>query len=316
MSISADGASNSSKDPIDDFFGLDKVSDNIYKTRKIRTRVTANIAYGGQIFTNAISAAEETVDSQMVPHSCHNYFIKIANDLTPIYFHVDRIRDGASFATRYVKAIQNNEIVSTAQVSFHKKESAPFTHQEKMPDVPEPEKLLSSIEFAENVLALQESGKEIIKDKYIGALVKLIASDRRHLFESRPVDPEQHFCLKKYLPPIKHFMWVKSLYPLGNDLKKHRAMMNYISDASLASAGYLGHLSHGFIPSMIVSLDHNIYIHTDNINAEEWILYESYSTTANNSRVLAHGKFWSRSGKLLATTVQECLVREAIKSKK
>uniref|UniRef100_A0A0N5C7Y5 Acyl-CoA thioesterase II n=1 Tax=Strongyloides papillosus TaxID=174720 RepID=A0A0N5C7Y5_STREA len=316
MNISVKKINESSTDPINDYFGLDKVGENVYKTRKIRTRITSNIAYGGQIFTNAISAAEETVVDEMSPHSCHSYFIKIANDLSPLHFHVEKIRDGKSFCTRFVKAIQNNDIVATAQVSFHRKENTPFIHQETMPVVPEPESLSNTHDYGESVIAMVESGKKVIESKYLNKMLHVLVSDRRHLFETRPVDPEQHFCLKKYSPPVKHFIWVKSLFPLGDNPKLHRAMLNYISDSSLASAGYLGHLSNGFYPSMVVSLDHNIYIHQDKFNAEEWILYETYSTAANNSRVMAHGKFWSRSGILLASTVQECLVREDLKPKK
>uniref|UniRef100_A0AC35TS98 Thioesterase/thiol ester dehydrase-isomerase n=1 Tax=Rhabditophanes sp. KR3021 TaxID=114890 RepID=A0AC35TS98_9BILA len=315
MSIVADVVPQNSKDPVYDYFGLDTVSENVFKSRQLRLRMTANIAYGGQIFTHAIAAGEKTVPDNVCVHSCHSYFIKMGTGDTPIFYHVERIRDGKSFYSRLVKAIQNGEVIFTAQMSFHCNEESTLHHQEPMKDVPRPEDLENTHQAAERYLEAFDQGKIKFHSEYIHKSIKMTTMDRRHLFETRPTDPDAFFCIKKYLPPKSESVWVRSLYSLGDDSKNHRAMVAYISDATLSCSGYYGHITQGYKPSMVFSLDHTIYFHEKNFRADEWLLYESYSTKATSGRVLANGKFYTMDGVLVASTAQECLVRTSLKSK-
>jgi acyl-CoA thioesterase-2 len=248
--------------------------------------------FGGQVIGQALVAANRTANGRMA-HSLHAYFLRAGDPSVPIIYEVDRIRDGGSFSTRRVVAIQHGHAIFSMAASFHKVEQG-LEHQMPMPDVPQPEALPSEAEL-----------KACLIDR-VPPQVKAYW-ERERPIEIRPVD------LSRYLSPGNHAptqqVWLRATGNLGDDLSLHQCVLAYASDFTLLDTALIAHGRFVFDPSlMLASLDHAIWFHR-RFRADEWLLYAQDSPSSDAARAFCRGTVFTRKGELVASTAQEGLVR-------
>lgn len=274
-------------------FDLDKVDKDIYSWSG--KNVGFKRIFGGQVMAQTLIAAYKTIDVKHFAHSFHSYFLRPGQMEKPITFTVDRIRDGKSFSTRTVKAIQDGEAIFNSSISFQKEEKG-LEHQIKMPDVPKPEDLKSEIE---NRKALLE---KLNMDK--GDMPMFL---KQREIEMRPVEVQDYFNPKK-LPPYKN-TWIKAEGKLPKDLISQQAFLLYISDMGLLAAANnsvgVNFLTKNF---QNASLDHAMWFHRK-IDLNDWFLYSIDSPITRNARGFSRGSIFSKTGDLVASCTQEGLIR-------
>ena len=274
-------------------FNLDKVDRDIYSWSG--KNVGYKRIFGGQVMAQTLIAAYKTIDVKHFAHSFHSYFLRPGQMDKPITFTVDRIRDGKSFSTRTVKAIQDGEAIFNASISFQKEEKG-LEHQIKMPDVPKPEDLKSEIE---NRRALLE---KLNMDE--GDMPMFL---KQREIEMRPVEVQDYFNPKK-LPPYKN-TWIKAEGKLPKDLISQQAFLLYISDMGLLAAANnsvgVNFLTKNF---QNASLDHAMWFHRK-IDLNDWFLYSIDSPITRNARGFSRGSIFSKTGDLVASCTQEGLIR-------
>lgn len=271
---------------------LEPLEHNIYRGQN-RDIGTGRI-FGGQVLAQSLVAASRTVDEERPVHSTHGYFI-LAGDLEmPVVYFVDRLRDGRSFTTRRVTAIQHGRAIFSMSASFHRTEEG-VEHQLDMPDVPPPEKLRSELDILRGM-----------KDRIPETLRSVITQDRP--LDIRPVDPSDPFDPEPR-PPVRH-LWVRAVGDVAGDSLYHQAILAYASDYGLLGAALDPHgLSHRQPDLMVASLDHSIWFHRP-LRTDEWLLYRMESPVAAGARGFSRGTFFTRSGRLIASVAQEGLVRK------
>ena len=274
-------------------FNLDKVDRDIYSWSG--KNVGFKRIFGGQVMAQTLIAAYKTIDVKHFAHSFHSYFLRPGQMDKPITFTVDRIRDGKSFSTRTVKAIQDGEAIFNSSISFQKEEKG-LEHQIKMPDVPKPEDLKSEIE---NRRALLE---KLNMDE--GDMPMFL---KQREIEMRPVEVQDYFNPKK-LPPYKN-TWIKAEGKLPKDLISQQAFLLYISDMGLLAAANnsvgVNFLTKNF---QNASLDHAMWFHRK-IDLNDWFLYSIDSPITRNARGFSRGSIFSKTGDLVASCTQEGLIR-------
>mgnify|MGYP000074996005 FL=1 len=274
-------------------FDLDKVDKDIYSWSG--KNVGYKRIFGGQVMAQTLIAAYKTIDVKHFAHSFHSYFLRPGQMEKPITFTVDRIRDGKSFSTRTVKAIQDGEAIFNSSISFQKEEKG-LEHQIKMPDVPKPEDLKSEIE---NRRALLE---KLNMDE--GDMPMFL---KQREIEMRPVEVQDYFNPKK-LPPYKN-TWIKAEGKLPKDLISQQAFLLYISDMGLLAAANnsvgVNFLTKNF---QNASLDHAMWFHRK-IDLNDWFLYSIDSPITRNARGFSRGSIFSKTGDLVASCTQEGLIR-------
>jgi acyl-CoA thioesterase-2 len=270
---------------------LEKIEDNIFKGENYQAPWKR--VFGGQVLAQSLFAAYQTTPDDRILHSMHGYFILTGDISIPILYEVDRIRDGGSFTTRRVNAVQNDKVIFSMGASFQTQQEG-IDHQIAMPNVPPPDALVSD-------LTLLEAFKETAPDFY-----KMFAHPRpiefRPVEKTSPLKPQPH-------PPFRH-VWIKANGILPDDFKLHQIILAYASDYNLLGTATLPHLdsvqtNHLFM----ASLDHAMWFHRD-FRIDEWLLYALDSPSASNSRGFTRGNFFTQEGKLVASVVQEGLIRE------
>jgi acyl-CoA thioesterase II len=249
--------------------------------------------FGGQVIGQALVAANRTVNGRLA-HSLHAYFLRAGDPSVPIIYHVDRIRDGGSFSTRRVVAIQHGLAIFSMAVSFHKEEAG-LEHQIKMPEVPPPESLPSEAELKE---CLIDRLPEPVKAYW----------QRERPIEIRPVD------LSRYLSPENRApsqqVWIRATGQLGDDQSLHQCVLAYASDFTLLDTALSAHGRFVFDPRlMLASLDHALWFHRK-LRADDWLLYAQDSPISGAGRAFCRGMLFTREGELVASTAQEGLLRE------
>uniref|UniRef100_A0A5S6Q7C6 Acyl-CoA thioesterase II domain-containing protein n=1 Tax=Trichuris muris TaxID=70415 RepID=A0A5S6Q7C6_TRIMR len=286
---------------VETFLNLDRVDANIYRSKHLIPGIPDNPrVYGGQVVGQAMVAATKTIDDAYHPHSLHCYFILGADRNMPIIYSVERVRDGNSFCTRFVKAIQNGANIFTCEISFQKDEKQWISHQGAMPKVPRPESLRSIGELV---------SQEIKNDPSYAERVECLRR-MEHLpttFDIRPVEPAKY--LRKAATEATYMCWVKAKEPIGEDSRLHLCTAAFISDSCMVSTALLPHVGKNFSLAMAVSLDHSMWFHQNKFCMDEWMLYETDSRVAANSRALINGRMWSGDGQLVLSTAQEALIR-------
>ncbi|CAN1568836.1 TesB Acyl-CoA thioesterase [Rhabdaerophilaceae bacterium] len=248
--------------------------------------------YGGQVVAQALVAANRTVEGRH-PHSLHCYFLLGGDPSIPIVYEVERLRDGGSFTTRRVVAIQRGEAIFAMSVSYHKEEPG-YHHQATIPDVPGPDDLPDEAE---------------LKRRYLHILSPTRAAywRRERPIEVRPVDPEEYF--NRSAASQQHHLWFRSAGRLPDERTIHMAVLAYASDMSLLDSAMVAHgKSVADSDIMAASLDHAMWFHQD-FRADDWLLYALESPWSGNARGLGRGLIFSRDGRLVASTMQEGLVR-------
>jgi acyl-CoA thioesterase-2 len=250
--------------------------------------------YGGQVLGQALTAAVRTVDAPRAAHSLHGYFLLAGDPAHPILYEVERIRDGASFSTRRVKAIQNGRAIFTMSASFQKEESG-FEHALAMPDVPAPEELPSAGELMRQLI-----------DK----LPQNMRSywQRENPIELKPVDISRY--LSRDARPPQQTIWLKANGHLPEHPPLHQCVLAYASDFTLLDTALIAHGKLLFDPDIqLASLDHALWFHRP-FRADDWLLYVQDSPNAAGARGFCRGSFFTRDGQLVASTAQEGLIRK------
>lgn len=250
--------------------------------------------FGGQVLGQALSAAAQTVSPERPVHSLHGYFIRAGAMTRPIVYQVDRLRDGKSFSTRRVVAIQEGEAIFSLEASFQIEESG-FEHQTTMPEVPPPDVLHSERELALQFAAMLPSH------------VRTMATAERPI-EIRPVDLRNPLAPKPHEPSRK--LWYRAIDCLPDDPALHRYLLAYASDFSFLGTALDPHGVSWLTPGMqVASLDHSMWFHRP-FRVDDWLLYAVESPTASGARGLVRGQFFDRQGRLVASAMQEGLIRK------
>lgn len=251
--------------------------------------------FGGQVLGQALSAATQTVPADRSVHSLHGYFLRAGDLRRPIVYQVARLRDGKSFATRRVDAVQEGEAIFSLEASFQKHEEG-FEHQDPMPDVPPPESLSS-----ERDLALAHA--ERLPESF-----RAVATAERPI-EIRPVESRNP--LRPRVSEPRRNVWVRAVDALPDDPALQRYLLAYASDFSFLGAALDPHGVSWLTPGMhVASLDHAMWFHRA-FRLDDWLLYAIDSPTASGGRGLVRGRFFDRAGRLVASTVQEGLMRKS-----
>ncbi|PZU83822.1 MAG: acyl-CoA thioesterase II [Shinella sp.] len=250
--------------------------------------------FGGQVIAQALMAAQRCVATDRFVHSLHAYFMRPGDPAVPIVYQVERIRDGASFTTRRVVAIQHGKAIFSMSASFQLDEPG-LDHQVEMPDVPTPESLLGEQEFRDVFLA---KAPETVR-RYWG---------RERPIEIRPVSLV-HYISNEKLEPKAH-IWVRTSAPPPDDRHYQAAILAYLSDMTLLDTSLYAHGTSIFDPSLqAASLDHAMWFHRPT-RLDDWLLYTQDSPSASGARGMTRGSIYSREGVLIASVAQEGLIRK------
>ncbi|MEC9397456.1 MAG: acyl-CoA thioesterase II [Myxococcota bacterium] len=272
--------------------GLEQLEVNLFRGQS--QDLGWGTVFGGQVLGQALSAAVQTVPEDRFVHSLHGYFLRPGDVNHPIIYEVDRIRDGKSFATRRVVAIQKGRPIFNMAASFQVEEEG-FSHQDEMPEVPGPEGLKSEQELA-----------ELVKDLIPEPMRERALAERP--IELRPVRPTNP--LKPRVSEPEHAVWYRSLRELPDDPSLHRYLLAYGSDFHFLTTALKPHGMSWLSPGMqMASLDHAMWFHRP-FRMDEWLLHVVESPTTSGARGLVRGRFFTRDGKLVATTAQEGLMRK------
>jgi acyl-CoA thioesterase-2 len=270
---------------------LEPLEENIFRGQS-RDIGTPQV-FGGQVLGQALAAASRTVQGRSV-HSLHAYFLKRGDVGAPIVYEVDRARDGGSFTSRRIVAIQHGEQIFNMAASFQVPETG-LEHQAEMPAVPGPESLKDMVELA------YERGRDL------PARMQRFLTYRRP-FLVKPVQPGQFLSAEK-LEPVKQ-VWMKAIDRLPGDEFIHQALLAYISDYELIGTATLPHGLHASRGGLqMASLDHAMWFHRP-VRVDEWLLFDLDSPNASGARGLARGQVFSRDGRLVASLAQEGLIRQ------
>ncbi|WP_316858316.1 acyl-CoA thioesterase II [uncultured Cohaesibacter sp.] len=249
--------------------------------------------FGGQVIGQALVAASRTIDASRAAHSLHCYFMRPGDPKVPIIYQVNPLRDGRSFSTRSVLAIQHGKAIFTMEASFHTKEEG-FSHQITMPDIPAPEDLPTETELFEKYT---EMAPENIKAYF----------RRNRPIEIRPANME-HYVMRKKLEPVQ-YVWVRTTSKLPDDPAIHKCALAYASDMTLLDTSLFAHGLSVFSKTIsAASLDHAMWFH-DDFRADEWLLYSQDSPWTGSARGFNRGSLFKRDGTLVASAAQEGLIR-------
>jgi acyl-CoA thioesterase II len=269
---------------------LEQLEKNLFRGRS--PQVGWQRVFGGQVIGQALVAAARTVEGRSV-HSLHAYFMRPGDPAVPIIYDVDRIRDGKSFTTRRVVAIQHGEAIFSMSASFQVPEDG-LEHQIAMPDVPPPEKLPSEAELK---AAFLENAPEPVRRYW----------ERERPIELRPIDI-RHYVSRDKLEPTQ-LVWVRATGKLPDDPDIHRCVLAYASDITLLDTALFAHGRMIFDHDVqAASLDHALWFHRP-FRADEWLLYTEDSPSASGARGFTRGNLFSRDGRLVASVAQEGLIR-------
>ncbi len=269
---------------------LEQLERNLFRGRS--PQVGWQRVFGGQVIGQALVAAARTVEGRSV-HSLHGYFMRPGDPHVPIIYDVDRIRDGKSFTTRRVVAIQHGEAIFSMSASFQVAEEG-LDHQIAMPDVPPPESLPSEAELKAAFLA---NAPEPVRRYW----------ERERPIELRPVDL-RHYISRDKLEPAQ-VVWVRATGKLPDDPDIHRCVLAYASDITLLDTALFAHGRMIFDHDVqAASVDHAVWFHRP-CRADEWLLYTEDSPSASGARGFTRGHLFSRDGRLVASVAQEGLIR-------
>ncbi|HET7931075.1 MAG TPA: acyl-CoA thioesterase II [Rhodanobacteraceae bacterium] len=272
---------------------LERLEDNLFRgqSRDIGTRYV----FGGQVLGQALSAAQQTVDSARAAHSLHGYFLRAGDVDAPIVYRVTRARDGHSFSVRRVEAIQHGQPILNCAVSFQIDEAG-FEHQSGMPEVPKPEDI-----EPRTALPAEEMAKLPPK------LQRWLSTDGP--FEYRFVWPRDEMHPTKR-PPYQH-IWFRLADRIDATPAQHRALLAYASDYHLIGTALLPHGVSYLTPGLhLASLDHALWFHRP-FRVDDWLLYSCESPTAQGARGLVRGQLFDVEGRMVASSAQEGLLRLA-----
>ncbi|HHH1733249.1 TPA: acyl-CoA thioesterase II [Yersinia enterocolitica] len=274
-----------------DLLCLEKIEEGIFRGQS--EDLGLRQVFGGQVVGQAIYAAKQTVPTDRVVHSFHSYFLRPGDSSKPIIYDVETLRDGNSFSARRVSAIQNGKPIFYMTASFQSQEEG-FEHQNTMPDVPPPEGLMSETDIARKFAHLIP---EKVQDKFIG----------HQPIEMRPV--KFHNPLQGSTAEPNRYVWFKANGEMPDDLRVHQYLLGYASDFNFLPTALQPH-GIGFLEPgvQIATIDHSMWFHRP-FRLDDWLLYAVESTSASGARGFVRGQIYNREGVLVASTVQEGVIR-------
>lgn len=244
--------------------------------------------FGGQVIAQAIVAADRTVDDEKNIHSLHSYFLRAGDETKPLHFRVHRDFDGRSISNRRVVVRQDDKVIFNLTASFQKPADG-LDHQIAMPEVLPPEQCMNAME--------QIARNPLISDEHIERM------SVPRPFEMRSFRPEGKN------PDARQYQWFKTVAPLPDDPLTHRAALAFASDMGLLSTSMIPHGLHWTTPGLFsTSLDHAMWFH-DDLRVDQWICYVMDSDWTGNTRGLNRGSLFTEDGLLVATAVQEGMIR-------
>ncbi len=255
--------------------------------------IGAGAVFGGQVLGQALIAAARTVADRSA-HSLHSYFLRPGRMQVPIIYQVERVRDGGSFTTRRVVAVQEGEVIFILSASFQQDQDG-FSHQIDMPRVPGPEGLPDEYEL--RVAAAERLPEE--QRAFLSAVRPV---------EMRPVDPPSLWGEVRAEP--RQQFWVRVPAALSDDGDLHRALLAYASDYYFMGTALRPHGRRFGAPGLqAATLDHAMWFHRE-FRTDDWLLYDMESPSASSARGLNIGHFYDPGGVLVASCVQEGLIRQ------
>lgn len=270
---------------------LERLDTNLFRGQS-RDIGTSRV-FGGQVLGQALSAANYTVEDRTV-HSLHAYFLRKGDDKAPIIYEVDRQRDGRSFSSRRVVAIQHGRPIFNFAASFQVPEEG-LEHQTTAPQVPRPEKLKDVREYRQQLIDSVEEDQ----------LPRYLLHERP--FEFRPVQLPQF--LDTSPREARAHVWFRTAGPLPDDDDVHRNVLAYVSDYYLIATATRPHGTSVFSPNLqLASLDHAMWFHRP-FRADAWLLYSIESPNAAGGRGLSRGLIYREDGVLVASVAQEGVMR-------
>jgi len=267
---------------------LEQLDSNLYQGNSLD--IGTNRIYGGQVLGQALTAMQLTVSNNKNIHSMHAYFMREGDHRIPITYQVEVSRDGSSFSTRHVSAIQKNKQIFIANASFQIAEAG-LEYQQAMPEAPDPEQIKGLAEYNPDEIG-NLSGS-------LHSLPKLSAP-----FDIRPINNMNH------LDSPRQYTWIKTTHPIDNNDVLHKALLAYLSDYGLITTALLPHGLNLHSPHLqLASIDHAIWFQ-HRVRVDEWLLYVCEPLCTGNARGLAKGRIYNKNGLLVATTIQEGLLRQ------
>lgn len=274
-----------------DLIDLEPLEVNIYRGRN--RDIGSGRVFGGQVLAQALVAARRTVEEEREAHSLHGYFILPGDLGAPIVYFVDRLRDGKSFTTRRVTAIQHGRAIFNLSASFHTLQQGP-EHQTDAPDAPDPQTVARELD-------LIRERSDLIPEH----LRRVLTQDRPIDFRIvSPVDPFD----TEPSPPIRRF-WLRANGSVPDDTLHHQAVLAYASDYGLLATVLQPHGYSVREPHLqVATLDHALWFHRA-FRADDWLLYSIDSPAAAGARGFARGGIFTRDGVLVASVAQEGLTR-------
>jgi acyl-CoA thioesterase-2 len=275
-------------DELTNVLNLEQIEVNLF--RGVTPPEERQRIFGGQVVAQALMAAYRTVDERIC-HSLQSYFIRPGDPTIPVLYQVERSRDGKTFMTRRVIAIQKGEQIFNMACSFQTPEDG-SDHQSDMPKVTPPDALQDDVErVAEELKDLPEAHRRWIRKRPI---------------EMRPLDPMP--LLSPSPKPADQYVWLRARENLGDDLALNQALLAYASDYSLLSTAMRPHGQSWMSGVQTASLDHIIWFHRPT-NFSRWHLYVQDSPSASGARGFYRGAVYREDGVLVASAAQEGLIR-------
>ncbi|MDX6910799.1 acyl-CoA thioesterase II [Hafnia paralvei] len=275
-----------------DLLDLEKIEEGIYRGQS--EDLGLRQVFGGQVVGQALYAAKQTVPLERNIHSFHSYFLRPGDSSQPIIYDVENLRDGNSFSARRVKAVQHGKPIFFMTASFQTAEEG-FEHQNVMPEVPAPESLKSESEIANSMAHLIP---ESVREKFTC----------EKPLEMRPVTFHNPL-MGTVEEPIRN-VWFKANGEMPDDPRIHQYLLGYASDFNFLPTALQPH-GKGFLePGMqVATIDHSMWFHRP-FRLDDWLLYAVESTSASGARGFVRGQFYNRAGELIASTVQEGVIRQ------
>ncbi len=272
-----------------DLLDLEKIEENIFRGQSPEDRMQR--VFGGQVLGQALVAASRTVEGR-VCHSFHAYFLRGGDPKVPILYEVDRARDGASFTSRRVVAIQHGKQIFNMSASFQVPEKG-LEHQFDMPKVPGPEALMDEHEARKQWMdKMPEEQKAWMSRPRPIEMRPVILDDWMNRAPREPLDN----------------VWIRATGPVPDDVIVQQSVLAYASDMSLLDTALLPHGRSWHSPIQMASLDHAMWFHHP-FKMDDWLLYAQDSPSSSGARGFNRGSIFSRDGKLVASVVQEGLMR-------
>ncbi|MEU6368229.1 acyl-CoA thioesterase II [Streptomyces sp. NPDC046931] len=276
-----------------DLLDLEQIEENIYRGRS-RSAVVPRV-FGGQVAAQALVAAGRTVPGDRLAHSLHAYFLRMGDPGAPIVYSVDRLRDGRSFTTRRVVAVQHGKPIFTLSASFQTDEEG-LDHQAPMPPAPDP-------------VTLPTSQERLRSYDHLDAQVVERFLEAREAIDLRYVDEPPYGKFGEPREPHSQ-VWFRTNGKLTDDPLLHVVLATYVSDMTLLDSVLLAHGRGGWAVGDVVgaSLDHAMWFHRP-FRADEWLLYDQESPSAHGGRGLGQARIYTQDGRLAISVIQEGVVR-------